>query len=184
MLIFRRILAVAPCLVVIVALVSPSTPMIARVAIATVGLVTLVNPVAGLLLLAVSGPLGSYLAELLGIGSFRLTEAMLLAEGLFGLRQLLESRLAPPVAWIVTGSLTLAIAAQFAISASKGPKEFGELTRPYRRFVSAVRRANPAPVEGDVVRVDPENAYGVPELYLDPAAEVATCGPDVHVIVR
>ena len=110
--------------------------------------------------------------------------AMLLAEGLFGLRQLLRSRLAPPVAWIVTGSLTLAIATQFAISASKGPKEFGELTRPYRRFVSAVRRANPAPVEGDVVRVDPENAYGVPELYLDPAAEVATCGPDVHVIVR
>jgi hypothetical protein len=110
--------------------------------------------------------------------------AILLAEGLFGLRQLLRSRLTPPVAWIVTGSLTLTIATQFAISASKGPKEFGELTRPYRRFVSAVRRANPAPAEGDVVRVDPENAYGVPELYLDPAAEVALCGPDVHVIVR
>jgi hypothetical protein len=53
--------------------------MLARVGIATVGLVTLIDPVAGLLLLAVSGPLGSYLAELLGIGSFRLTEAMLLS---------------------------------------------------------------------------------------------------------
>jgi len=79
MLILRRVLAVVPCLVVILALVSPSTPMVARVAIAAVGLVTLVDPVAGLLLLAVSGPLGSYLAELLAIGHFRLTEAMLLS---------------------------------------------------------------------------------------------------------
>jgi O-antigen ligase len=79
MLIFRRVLAVAPCLVVILALVTPSTPMVARVAIATVGLVTLFDPVAGLLLLAVSGPLGSYLAELLGIGQFRLTEAIVLS---------------------------------------------------------------------------------------------------------
>jgi O-antigen ligase len=79
MLIFRRILAVAPCLAVIVALVAPSTPMIARVAIAVVGLVTLIDPAAGLLLLAVSGPLGSYLADVLGVGSFRLTEAMLLS---------------------------------------------------------------------------------------------------------
>jgi hypothetical protein len=64
---------------VIVALVSPWTPTLARVGIATVGLVTLIDPVACLLLLAVSGPLGSYLAELLGIGSFRLTDAMLLS---------------------------------------------------------------------------------------------------------
>jgi hypothetical protein len=110
--------------------------------------------------------------------------AMLLADGLFTLRRLLRSRLSLPAAWIVTGSLALAIATQFAVSASKLPKEFQELTRPYRRYVSAVRRANPAPVEGAIVRVDPENAYGIPELYLDPAAEVASCGPDVHVIVR
>jgi hypothetical protein len=110
--------------------------------------------------------------------------AMLLAEGLFGLRQLLRSRLSPPAAWVVTGSLALAIATQFAVSASKLPKEFRELTRPYRRYAAAVLRADPSPVEGAIVRIDPENAYGIPVLYLDPAAEVASCGPDVHVVIR
>jgi hypothetical protein len=50
--------------------------------------------------------------------------------------------------------------------------------------MSAVRRASPAPVAGAIVYVDRENADGIPELYWDPAAEVASCGPDVHVVVR
>jgi hypothetical protein len=45
-------------------------------------------------------------------------------------------------------------------------------------------RANPAPLAGAIVYADRENANGVPELYLNPAAEVASCGPDVHVVVR
>jgi O-antigen ligase len=79
MLIFRRILSVAPCLVAILALISPSTPMFARCAIAAVGLVTLIDSAVGLLLIAALCPLGSYLAALAGLGEFRLTEAMLLA---------------------------------------------------------------------------------------------------------
>jgi hypothetical protein len=47
-----------------------------------------------------------------------------------------------------------------------------------------VRRANPAPAAGSVVYIDRENAEGIPPLYLDPAAEVASCGTDVHVVLR
>jgi O-antigen ligase len=79
MLIFRRILSVAPCGLTALALMAPSTPMIARCAIAVVFLVTLIDSAAGLLLLSAVGPLGSYLAALLGFGTFRLIEAMLLA---------------------------------------------------------------------------------------------------------
>ena len=68
MLTFRRVLSVAPCLVAILAFISPSTPMFARCAIAAVGLVTLIDSAAGLLLIAALGPLGSYLAALAGLG--------------------------------------------------------------------------------------------------------------------
>jgi len=110
--------------------------------------------------------------------------AMLLTEGILAVRRLMASRLSPRAGRIAAGLLTVALAARFAVSASRLPKEFREWTRPYRRFVTAVRRANPAPLAGAVVFVDRENADGIPELYLDPAAEVASCGPDVHVVVR
>jgi O-antigen ligase len=79
MLIFRRALSVAPCLVTLLALVSPPTPSVARCAIAAVFLVTLINPAVGLIAVATLGPLGSYLAELVGLGQFRLTEAILVS---------------------------------------------------------------------------------------------------------
>jgi len=110
--------------------------------------------------------------------------AMLLAEGILAVRQVMASRLSPRAGQIAAGVLTVALAARFAVSASRLPKEFREWTRPYRRFVSAVRRANPAPLAGAIVYVDRENADGIPELYLDPAAEVASCGPDVHVVIH
>jgi hypothetical protein len=110
--------------------------------------------------------------------------AMLLAEGILALQRVVGSRLSPQVGWIALAALSAAIAVPFTLSASRLPREFRDLTRPYRRFVSAVRRANPAPVAGDIVYVDPENADGIPELYRDPAAEVASCGTDVHVVVR
>jgi O-antigen ligase len=79
MLILRRVLSVAPCLVAILAFISPSTPMFARCAIAAVALVTFIDSPSGLLLVAVLAPLGSYLAALGGLGSFRLTEAIVIA---------------------------------------------------------------------------------------------------------
>ena len=59
MLTFRRVLSVAPCLVAILAFISPSTPMFARCAIAAVALVTFIDSPSGLLLVAVLAPLGS-----------------------------------------------------------------------------------------------------------------------------
>jgi O-antigen ligase len=61
------------------AVVVPSTPLVARIAIAAIFLVTLIEPASGLLTVAVLGPLGAYLADLFGMGQFRLTEAILLS---------------------------------------------------------------------------------------------------------
>jgi O-antigen ligase len=61
------------------ALIAPSTPLIARCSIAAIFFVTLVDSAAGLLAVAAFAPLGSLLAATFGLGSFRLTEATLLA---------------------------------------------------------------------------------------------------------
>jgi len=68
-----------PCGLTALALVSPSTPIIARVAMAAVFAATLVDPARGLLAVAVAGPLSAYLAELFGAGDFRLVEAILVS---------------------------------------------------------------------------------------------------------
>jgi hypothetical protein len=110
--------------------------------------------------------------------------AMLLTEAIFALHRTIASRQWPQFGRVAAGALTLTLAAWFALSVSTPIREFREWTRPYRRFVSAVRRSNPTPRAGDIVYVDRENAESIPELYFDPAAEVASCGPDVHVVVR
>jgi hypothetical protein len=110
--------------------------------------------------------------------------AMLLADVLLALKRAMSSRLSPRIASIVAVLLTLEIAASFADSASNGPRNFRELTRPYSRFVAAVRRAHPVAAASATVVVDRENAFGIQRLYLDPAAEVATCGTDLHVVIR
>jgi hypothetical protein len=110
--------------------------------------------------------------------------AMLLAEGILALQRVIASRVSWRTSWIFSGALSAVVATDFALSASTLPREFRDGTRPYRRFVSAVRRANPAPLAGAIMYVDRENAAGVPELYWDPAAEVASCGTDVHVVAR
>jgi hypothetical protein len=79
--------------------------------------------------------------------------------------------------------VTVAVAVRFAAFATKAA-EFHNWTQPYERYAAAVRRANPAPSEGSVVSLDPLDVEGIPALYLDPAAEVASCGPDVHVVIR
>jgi O-antigen ligase len=61
------------------AFISPSTPLVARGAIAAVFFITLVDSGAGLLSVAALAPLGSLLAALFGLGTFRLTEAIVLA---------------------------------------------------------------------------------------------------------
>ncbi len=110
--------------------------------------------------------------------------AMLVAEGLLWLARSLRSRMSPRVARIVVVAVATVLAVRFAAFAAKVPAGFREWTRPYERFAAAVRKANGAPTEGATVYLQPADVENVPVLYRDPAAEVASCGPDVHVVVR
>ena len=76
---FRIILSVLPCAVLLVALVSPGTPLLARLLIVALFGVTLWNPAAGLLAAAGLAPLGAFIGALAGMVDFRLTEAILLS---------------------------------------------------------------------------------------------------------
>ena len=75
----RRLLSVAPCAVLAVALVSPGTPLLARLFIAGIFGVTLWNPGTGLLATAGLAPLGAFIAALAGVANFRITEIILLS---------------------------------------------------------------------------------------------------------
>ena len=75
----RIILSVLPCAVLLVALVSPGTPLLARLVIAGLFGVTLWNPATGLLAAAGLAPLGAFVGTLDGMVDFRLTEVILLS---------------------------------------------------------------------------------------------------------
>jgi hypothetical protein len=110
--------------------------------------------------------------------------AMLAAEAILALQRFAARRTSPRAGRIVAIAVAVVVAVRFAAFATKVPAGFREATRPYERYVAAVRKANPAPSEGSVVYLDRADLEGIPVLYRDPAAEVATCGADVHVVVR
>jgi O-antigen ligase len=74
----RWLLAVVPCGVTLLGLISPSTPIVFRFTIAAVFFLSLIDSAAGLLAVAALAPLGSYLAALAGLEHFRGSEALLL----------------------------------------------------------------------------------------------------------
>ena len=75
----RRLLSIAPCALILVALLAPPTPLLARLLIAVLFGITLSNPAAGLLAAAGLAPLGAFVAALDGMADFRLTEVILLS---------------------------------------------------------------------------------------------------------
>lgn len=75
----RRALAVLPCAILVVALLSPDTPHLARVFLVAIFGVTLWSPASGLLATAALAPLGAYFAALDGLVDFRLSEIILLS---------------------------------------------------------------------------------------------------------
>jgi O-antigen ligase len=77
--VIRRALAVLPCAILLVALVSPDTPHLARIFLVVIFGVTLWNPASGLLATAALAPLGAYFAALDGLVDFRLSEIILLS---------------------------------------------------------------------------------------------------------
>jgi O-antigen ligase len=77
--VIRRASAVLPCAVLLVALVSPDTPHLARVFLVSIFGLTLWSPSAGLLATAALAPLGAYFAALDGLVDVRLSEIILLS---------------------------------------------------------------------------------------------------------
>jgi O-antigen ligase len=77
--VLRRVLALVPSAVLLVALVSPGTPLLARLLIVFIVGVTLFDPAIGLLTAATLAPLGAFAAALDGLVYFRLTELILLS---------------------------------------------------------------------------------------------------------
>src|SRR6185436_493719 len=77
--VFRILLGIIPCAVLLIALLQTGTPWLARIAILGIAAVTLWNPAAGLLAAAGLAPLGAFIIALDGVQNFRLTEAILLA---------------------------------------------------------------------------------------------------------
>ena len=78
--VLRRLLAILPCAALLVALVSPHTPHLARLLIVVIFGVTLWKPDLGLLAAAGLAPLGAYIAALDGLVEYyRMTEVILLS---------------------------------------------------------------------------------------------------------
>ena len=75
----RRLLGLVPCAGLLVALVSPGTPLLARLIIVGLFGVTLWNAETGLLATAGLAPLGAFIAALAGVVNFRITEVILLS---------------------------------------------------------------------------------------------------------
>jgi hypothetical protein len=110
--------------------------------------------------------------------------AMLLAEAMLAVSRLHIPRMSAQAVRRSAIVVAVAIAARFTSLASITPAGFREETRPYERFAAAVRSARTGEPAGSVVYVDRAAVDGIPVLYRDPAAEVASCGSDVHVAVR
>jgi hypothetical protein len=110
--------------------------------------------------------------------------AMLLAEAMLAVSRVPIPRIPAQASRVGAIVLTLVIATRFASLAAITPAGFREETRPYERFAAAVRRAQAVEFSRPVVYVDRAAVDGIPVLYLDPAAGVASCGSDVHVAVR
>ena len=70
---------------------------------------------------------------------------------------------------------------RFATFAQQGVENFRNLTRPYDRFVAAVRHANPG--SSGELHLTPEDVEGIDSLYIDAAAETALCRTGVRVVV-
>ena len=76
------------------------------------------------------------------------------------------------------------LAARFGIFAKKAADSFAERTAPYERFVTELRRANPAAVAGATVHIDQRFLEGVPDLYREPVARIGLCLPDLRLHVQ
>jgi len=110
--------------------------------------------------------------------------AMLLAHGVVRAGSFAERWWPRRTSQWVTAVLAAILAIRFMSHAALAANGIAERTRPYERFAATVRSASVAGAETGVVVVTAEDLEGVGESYRDPAAEVADCVGERHVIVR
>ena len=139
--VLRLVAAIVAGAILLVALVSPATPHLARVLISSIFLVTLWQPAIGLVATAGLAPLGAYLAALDGlVTDYRLTEVILLS---FIVGWLLrpsqhDGPRLPRYAWIAAwffgvlmASLVFALFHQLAAYSDALPKNLGGIALRY-----------------------------------------------------
>jgi hypothetical protein len=110
--------------------------------------------------------------------------ALLLAEGVGRLEIEAARRITPRHARMLATAVAIALAVRFSVYAEKSARSFRELTRPYERFVEAVRRANPTGSTSEPVVLNPADVENVPVAFYGAAAGAAFCGPSLRVAVR
>ena len=81
----------------------------------------------------------------------------------------------------MTGLVVVVLVVRFGAFAENGVRNFRNQTRPFDRFVTAVRHAVPA--SSGELHLTPEDVEGIDALYRDAAAETALCRPGVRVLV-
>ncbi len=110
--------------------------------------------------------------------------AMLLASGALALRALAARYSSERAARVAAIAVVTVLCVRFAVFAQKVPAGLLASTRPYERYVAAVREQMSATPAATIISLDPAELVRIQEIYRDPAAEVATCGKDVHVVAR
>ena len=110
--------------------------------------------------------------------------ALLLSELLLAGERVAARYIPPRSARALVIVVAAALAVRFAVFAEQGAEGFREGTRPYERLAAALQQPAAAPPRDGVVYVESFDVYGIPEIYVDPAAQTILCTPDVHVVIR
>lgn len=110
--------------------------------------------------------------------------AMLLADVMLAAERWAARRLTSRQAAVAVGVVAAVLAIRFGVFAKKAADSFPGRAAHYERYAIELRRANSHVTSGATVDIDSAFVEGVPALYLEPAASIAFCVPDVLVRVR
>lgn len=110
--------------------------------------------------------------------------ALLLSELLLAGPRVAARYVPPRAARALVVVVAAGLAVRFAVFAQQGADGFRERTRPYERLAAALRQPRAAPPRDGVVYVESFDVYGIPEIYVDAAAQTILCAPNIHVVVQ
>lgn len=110
--------------------------------------------------------------------------AMLVADFVLMVQGLAERRWSRQYARMLVTVLVCVLAGRSLVFAKKAADSWPVRTRDYERFVSHLRRSNPAAAPGSTVFIDRAALEGIPEVYRRPAAQVGLCLSDIRLEIR